>query len=179
VVLPEGRTAGTRAIVHPWDVVFLKALARGKTTSLGWTIMMFTLSAGITCFILLKIYFFCIALISFDKCEHFFKWTARMVPLGTPTVVILNGSRVCVFLEMGLYRSRIEFLVMFEVVQHCLYENVPHKWWIKKSMITTCNERRINRVHLKSFLYTNYQIVRAERNSILQPLLIYISITFM
>jgi hypothetical protein len=23
-------------------------------------------------------------------------------------------------LEMGLYRSRIEFLVMFEVVQHCL-----------------------------------------------------------
>jgi hypothetical protein len=24
------------------------------------------------------------------------------------------------FLEMGLYRSRIEFLVMFEVVQHCL-----------------------------------------------------------
>jgi hypothetical protein len=25
-----------------------------------------------------------------------------------------------VFLEMGLYRSRIEFLVMFEVVQHCL-----------------------------------------------------------
>jgi hypothetical protein len=25
-----------------------------------------------------------------------------------------------VFLEMSLYRSRIEFLVMFEVVQHCL-----------------------------------------------------------
>jgi hypothetical protein len=25
-----------------------------------------------------------------------------------------------VFLEMGLYRSRIEFLVMFEAVQHCL-----------------------------------------------------------
>jgi hypothetical protein len=25
-----------------------------------------------------------------------------------------------VFLEMGLYRSRIDFLVMFEVVQHCL-----------------------------------------------------------
>ena len=24
------------------------------------------------------------------------------------------------FLEMGLYLSRIEFLVMFEVVQHCL-----------------------------------------------------------
>ena len=31
-----------------------------------------------------------------------------------------RGSRVFVFLEMGLYRSRIEFLVMFEVVQHCL-----------------------------------------------------------
>jgi hypothetical protein len=29
-------------------------------------------------------------------------------------------SGVFVFLEMGLYRSRIEFLVMFEVVQHCL-----------------------------------------------------------
>ena len=25
-----------------------------------------------------------------------------------------------VFLEIGLYRSRIEFLVVFEVVQHCL-----------------------------------------------------------
>ena len=25
------------------------------------------------------------------------------------------------FLEMGLYRSRIELLVMFEVVQHCLF----------------------------------------------------------
>jgi hypothetical protein len=45
--------------------------------------------------------------------------------------------------------------------------------------ITTCNERRINRVHLKSSLYTNCQIVRAERNSILQPLLICIYIAFM
>ena len=33
-------------IVHPWDVVFPRALARGKTTSQGWTIMMFTASAG-------------------------------------------------------------------------------------------------------------------------------------
>jgi hypothetical protein len=32
---------------------------------------------------------FCITLISFDKCEHFCKWTARMVPLGTPAVAIL------------------------------------------------------------------------------------------
>ena len=31
-----------------------------------------------------------------------------------------SSTRVFVFLEMGLYRSRIEFLVMFEVVQHCL-----------------------------------------------------------
>jgi hypothetical protein len=31
---------------------------------------------------------FCITLISFDKCEHFCKWTARMVPLGTPAVAI-------------------------------------------------------------------------------------------
>jgi hypothetical protein len=38
--------------------------------------------------------------------------------------------------------------------------------------IATCNERRINRVHLKSSLYTNCQIVRAERNLILQPLTI-------
>jgi hypothetical protein len=29
-------------------------------------------------------------------------------------------QQVFVFLEMGLYRARIEFLVMFEVVQHCL-----------------------------------------------------------
>jgi hypothetical protein len=72
-------------IVHLRGVV-----ARGKTTSQGWTIMMFTLSAGINCFIILKLYFFCIILISFDKlCEHFCKWTARMVPLGTPVVATL------------------------------------------------------------------------------------------
>jgi hypothetical protein len=33
-------------IVHPRGVVFPRALARGKTTSQGWTIMMFTASAG-------------------------------------------------------------------------------------------------------------------------------------
>jgi hypothetical protein len=33
----------------------------------------------------------------------------------------------------------------------------------------------LNRIHIKSSLYTNCQIVRAERNSILQPLLIHIS----
>ena len=74
-------------IVHPRGVVFLRAkvlYSRGNTTPLGWTIMMFTLSAGINCFIILKLYFICIILISFDKCEHFCKWTARMVPLGTP-----------------------------------------------------------------------------------------------
>ena len=38
-----------------------------------YTIMMFTLSAGINCFIILKLYFFGITHISFDKCEHFCK----------------------------------------------------------------------------------------------------------
>ena len=74
-------------IVHPRGVVFLRAkvlYSRGNTTPLGWTIMMFTLSAGINCFIILKLYFICIIHISFDKFEHFCKWTARMVPLGTP-----------------------------------------------------------------------------------------------
>ena len=42
-------------IVHPRSVVFPRALARGKTTSQVWTIMMFTASAGINCFILLKL----------------------------------------------------------------------------------------------------------------------------
>ena len=74
-------------IVHPRGVVFLREL--GKTTPLGWTIMMLTLSAGINCFIILKLYFCCIILISFDKCKHFCKWTARMVPLGTPAMAIL------------------------------------------------------------------------------------------
>jgi hypothetical protein len=32
-----------------------------------------------------------------------------------------------VFLEMGLYRSRIEFLVMFEVISEVYNENVPQK----------------------------------------------------
>jgi hypothetical protein len=54
-------------IVHPWDVVFPRAFA------------------GINCFIIVKLD----AKKKFDKCEHFCKWTARMVPLGTPAVVIL------------------------------------------------------------------------------------------
>ena len=36
-------------IVYPWDVVFPRAKALEKTTPLGWTIMMFTLSAGNNC----------------------------------------------------------------------------------------------------------------------------------
>jgi hypothetical protein len=39
-------------IVHPWDVVFPRAKDLGKTTPLGWTIMMFTLSAGNNCILL-------------------------------------------------------------------------------------------------------------------------------
>jgi hypothetical protein len=42
-------------IVQPEGVVFPRALPRGKTTSQGWTIMMFTASAGINCFIILKL----------------------------------------------------------------------------------------------------------------------------
>jgi hypothetical protein len=37
-----------------------------------------------------------------------------------PLLYYINRIEGFVFLEMGLYRSRIEFLVMFEVVQHCL-----------------------------------------------------------
>ena len=41
-------------IDHPWDVVFPRVNLKpsGKTTHLGWTIMMFTLSAGINCILL-------------------------------------------------------------------------------------------------------------------------------
>jgi len=73
--------------------------------------MMFTLSAGVNCFIILKLYFFfCITLISFDKCEHFCKWTARMVPLGTLAVAILYilTSRTC-FRSWSFYRYRKSF----------------------------------------------------------------------
>jgi hypothetical protein len=82
----------------------------GKTTSQGWTIMMFTLSAGINCFVILKLYFFCIILISFDNYEHFCKWTARMVPLGTPVVAILYilMSRIR-FRSWLFYRYRKHF----------------------------------------------------------------------
>jgi hypothetical protein len=45
--------------------------------------------------------------------------------------------------------------------------------------ITTCNERCINRVHLTFSLYTNCQNVRRERNSILQPLFICLSVMLM
>ena len=38
-------------IVHPWDVVFPRGKALGKTPPLGLTMMMSTLSAGINCII--------------------------------------------------------------------------------------------------------------------------------
>jgi hypothetical protein len=73
---------------------------------------MFTTSAGINCFIILKLDAnnFCITLISFDKCEHFCKWTARMVPLGTPAVAILYilTSRTR-FRSWSFYRYRKRF----------------------------------------------------------------------
>jgi hypothetical protein len=43
-------------IIHPWDVVFPRAEALEKTTHLGWTIMLFTLSAGNS--ILLDLWFY-------------------------------------------------------------------------------------------------------------------------
>ena len=46
-------------IVHPWDA---------KTTPVGWTIMMFTLAAGITCIMLLKIKQYTI--VAFIRGEH-------------------------------------------------------------------------------------------------------------
>ena len=39
-------------IVHPWDVVFSRAKALGKTTPLGSTNMMITLNAGINCILI-------------------------------------------------------------------------------------------------------------------------------
>jgi hypothetical protein len=104
-------------IVHPRGVVFPRVLAQGKTTSQGWTIMMFILSAGINCFIILKLYFFfCIILISFDKCEHFCKWTAIMVPLGIPAVAIsyIFTSRTRVR-SWSFYRYRR----CFDDLDHC------------------------------------------------------------
>jgi hypothetical protein len=46
----------------------------------------------------------------FDKCEHFCKWTARMVPLGKPAVAILYilTSRTR-FRSWSFYRYRKRF----------------------------------------------------------------------
>ena len=43
-------------IVRPWDVVFTRANALGKTIPIGWTIMMFTLSAGNNCIMLYRVH---------------------------------------------------------------------------------------------------------------------------
>ena len=110
------------------------SIARRKTTSKGWTIMMFTLRAGINCFIILKLYFFFgITLISFDKCEHLCKWTARMVPLGTPTVVILYilPSRTR-FRSWSCYRYRKRF----GDLDHCsppLISKKTHDRWNREN----------------------------------------------
>ena len=106
----------------------LYSIARRKTTSQGWTIMMFTTSAGINCFIILKLDAnnFCITLISFDKCEHFCKWTARMVPLGTPAVAILYilTSRTR-FRSWSFYRYRKRF----GDLDHCSPRVISKNWW--------------------------------------------------
>jgi hypothetical protein len=71
-------------IVHPRGVVFPGVLARGKKASQGWTIMMFTLSAGNNCFIILKLYFFASLLfrlinanISVNEQPEWFHWAHR------------------------------------------------------------------------------------------------------
>ena len=73
-------------IVHPRGVVFPRALAWWKTTSQGWTIIMFTWSAGINCFIILKFYFFFFASllfrlinanISVNEQPEWFHWAHR------------------------------------------------------------------------------------------------------
>ena len=55
----------------------------------------------------------------FDKCEHFCKWTARMVPLGTPAVAILYilTSRTR-FRSWSFYRYRKRF----GDLDHCFTE---------------------------------------------------------
>jgi hypothetical protein len=88
-------------IVHSKGVVFPRALARKKTTSQGWTIMMFTLSACINCFILLKLYFFFASLLfrlinTKISANELPEW----VPLGTPAVVIL-----CILTSRTRFRS--------------------------------------------------------------------------
>ena len=133
-------------IVHPRGVVFPRAcspegccfpeglfirgvlFSRGKTTSQGWTIMMFTLSAGINCFVILKLYFFCITLISLDNYEHFCKWTARMVPLGTPVVAILY-----ILMSSMRFRSWLfyQYRKRFGDLYHCSpghQEKIDDRW---------------------------------------------------
>ena len=91
-------------IVQPEGVVFPRALPRGKTTSQGWTIMMFTASAGIV------LLYWNSMQKKFDKCVHFCKWTARMVPLGTPAVAILyNLTSRTRFRSWSFYRYRKRF----------------------------------------------------------------------
>jgi uncharacterized membrane protein (DUF485 family) len=72
-------------------------------------IILFTLSAGINCFIILKLYFFCITLISFDKCEHFCKWTARMIPLGVAVAILYILTSRTRFRSWSFYRYRKRF----------------------------------------------------------------------
>ena len=67
-------------IVHPRGVFFQRALARGKTTSQGWTIIMFIASAGINCFIILKldaIFWGINANISVNEQPEWFHWAHR------------------------------------------------------------------------------------------------------
>ena len=89
-------------IVHPGVL---------KTTSQGWTIMMFTASAGIV------LLYWNSMQNKFDKCEHFCKWTARMVPLamGTPAVAILYIRHVHV-LGHGHFTDIVSVLTIYITV---------------------------------------------------------------
>ena len=78
-------------IVHPWDVVFPLAKALGKTTPLGWTIMMFTLSAGNTCIVLAKKIYVC------DKTWQFLNnsWNNAYYSLETTLIILYQRQPLC------------------------------------------------------------------------------------
>ena len=65
-------------IVHPWDVVFPWAKALGKTTPLGWTIMMFTLSAGNNCIMFISYAFYVLDLIASFVFGNYDEWTPNI-----------------------------------------------------------------------------------------------------
>jgi hypothetical protein len=109
--------------------------ALGKTTSLGWTIMMFTLSAGNNCFIIPKLFTIMLDAINTYLCV-FMRPSLRRDVLWYTNVRLSVYPSVCLFISLSVCPSvhftcralRTPWPIHFKFHRE---KKSPTIWWIK------------------------------------------------